>query len=161
TEFIHDVEKADDGSIVVDKYLCAGDNIYAAGDIARFPDWRTGQSVRIEHWRTAQQQGKCAALNMAGRKTRYRNIPFFWTNQSGNQLRYVGHAGSWDDMYVSGNISSGNFVAYYVKDGVILAAAGLNRDKEMLAIEELMKNEKMPDIAAVKKKLFDILSFIN
>ena len=80
---------------------------------------------------------------MAGIKTLYRNPPFFWTNQFGHQVRYVGYAGSWDDIYISGDVSTMDFIAYYIKEGVILAVASLNRDKEMLAAEELMKNGRM------------------
>ena len=58
TDFLKGVPRHADGSVTVDKYLRVADGLYAAGDIARFPDWRSGELIRIEHWRLAQQHGR-------------------------------------------------------------------------------------------------------
>ncbi|HEY7183485.1 MAG TPA: FAD-dependent oxidoreductase, partial [Blastocatellia bacterium] len=92
TDFLKGVELSDDGGVVVDEHLRATDGLYAAGDIARFPSPLTGERQRIEHWRTALQQGRIAARNMAGKNVAYGNVPFFWTRQFDAGLLYVGHA---------------------------------------------------------------------
>ena len=138
TQFIDVVELDHAGAIIVDSRLRAADGLYAAGDIASFPDPRTGERVRIEHWRTAQQQGRTAARNMVGHNVRFDAVPFFWTRQFDVALLYVGHAASWDDIIYRGDISSQDFLAFYVKNNRVLAVAGMNRDREMAAAEELL-----------------------
>jgi len=160
TDFIRGVNKGRDGGIIVDRNMSAGNDIYAAGDVAQFPDWRTGDMIRIEHWRTAQQLGKCAALNMIGKNVPFGGVPFFWSSQVKVHIRYVGHASSWDDLIVDGDISSQDFITYYIKNGSVLAAAGINRDRELLVIEDLMQHNRMPDIEHLKRKSFDIFSFL-
>lgn len=81
TEFLRGVAlHPEDQSVPVDEYLQAAEGLYAAGDIARYPDWRTGAAIRIEHWRVAAQQGRIAAYNMA-RSVKFRGVPVFWTMQ--------------------------------------------------------------------------------
>ena len=92
TEFLTGVELAKDGGVVVDDHLRAANGLYAAGDIAPFPSVRTGERQRIEHRRTALQQGRIAAHNMAGKEVANNAIPFFWTRQFDAGLAYVGHA---------------------------------------------------------------------
>jgi NADPH-dependent 2,4-dienoyl-CoA reductase/sulfur reductase-like enzyme/nitrite reductase/ring-hydroxylating ferredoxin subunit len=144
TDLIKGIMFERDGSVRVDEYLQAYDGIHAAGDIACFPDKRTGRHTRIEHWRTAQQQGQVAARNMLGGKVPYDKIPFFWTSQAGLHLRYVGHAEEWDEIITEGDVMAADFVAYYVRDGKVLAAAGNNRDKELAAAEVLMREDRLP-----------------
>jgi NADPH-dependent 2,4-dienoyl-CoA reductase/sulfur reductase-like enzyme/nitrite reductase/ring-hydroxylating ferredoxin subunit len=151
TGFLEGVELHEDGSIIVDAHLRAADGLYAAGDIARFPDARTGERVRIEHWRTAQQQGRVAAHNMAGKPETFDGVPFFWTRQFDAGLLYVGHAASWDEIVYQGDIAAQDFLAFYVKGGRVVAVAGMNRDREMAAAEELMRLERMPTRDQIKK----------
>ena len=152
---------ADDGSIIVDEYFSAAENVYAAGDIARFPDWRTGERLRIEHWRTAQQQGRQAAHNMAGRGTPYTAVPFFWTMQAGLSIGYIGHAADWDSTIVYGSIAEKDFLVFYVKGDRILAAAASGRSRELNAVHELFRRGKMPPPADVKEKSFDFTTLID
>src|SRR4030095_12633703 len=81
TQFLEGVELEESGAVVVDSRLRAADGLYAAGDIASFADTRGGKRERIEHWRTAQQQGRTAARNMVGRDVAFEGAPFFWTRQ--------------------------------------------------------------------------------
>ena len=157
TDFLQGVERMEDGGLRVDEHLRAADGLYAAGDIAAFPDWRTGETVRIEHWRTACQHGRRAGYNMAGRPAPYRSIPFFWSAQHGNSLRYVGHAEDWDEEMYDGDVEEGKFIVYYVKSGQVLAAFGMGRDKEMAAIEELMRRDKMPTPDVLRSGDVDLL----
>src|SRR5215216_662475 len=139
TQFIDGVELDHAGAIIVDSRLRAGDGIYAAGDIAAFIDSRTGERIRIEHWRTAQQQGRTAARNMIGRDVEFDAVPFFWTQQFDAGLIYVGHGKSWDEIIYRGDVLSREFLAFYVKNDRILAVAGMNRDREMAEIEESIR----------------------
>ena len=138
TQFLDGVELDHAGAVIVDSRLRAADGLYAAGDIASYPDPRTGERVRIEHWRTAQQQGRTAARNMVGRNVRFDAVPFFWTRQFDAGLLYVGHAASWDEIIYRGDVKSHDFLAFYVKDNRVHAVAGMNRDREMAAAEELI-----------------------
>ena len=150
THFLEGVELDHAGGVVVDAHLRATDGLYAAGDIASFPDPHTGERVRIEHWRTALQQGRAAARNMVGHETAFDGVPFFWTRQFDAGLLYVGHAASWDEIIYHGEISSHEFLAFYVKNDRVLAVAGMNRDREMAAIEELMRLDRLPTPTQLK-----------
>lgn len=161
TDFLKGIDLNPDGSLKVDQYFQAAKDVYAAGDIASFPDWRTGEYMRIEHWRTAEQQGRIAAHNMAGKKTAYNSVPFFWTTQSGLNLRYVGHVKNWDDIIIHGDLSSIEFIAFYVKNNRVLAAAGNKRDKEIAAIEELMRLNKLLTPEELENNRVDLLDFMK
>jgi NADPH-dependent 2,4-dienoyl-CoA reductase/sulfur reductase-like enzyme/nitrite reductase/ring-hydroxylating ferredoxin subunit len=139
THFIEGVELDQNGGVIVDSQLRAADGTYAAGDIATFVDSRTGERTRIEHWRTALQQGRTAARNMIGHGVAFDGVPFFWTHHFDIGLLYVGHATSWDKIIYRGDVSSREFLAFYIKNGRVLAAAGMNRDRDMAAIEESMR----------------------
>jgi len=138
TGFIRGVTLNDDGGVPVDAHLRAADGLYAAGDIASFPLRGDGAAIRVEHWRVAEQQGRIAAMNMLGRSVRYDAVPVFWTIQYMRTLDYIGHATSWDEIVVHGDLEEGKFLAYYVKDGVVAAAAGMDRDKDTAALIALM-----------------------
>ena len=160
THFLEHVELDHAGGIVVDSRMRATDGIYAAGDIASFTDVRTGDRMRIEHWRTAQQQGRVAARNMAGRDVAFDGVPFFWTRQFEVGLVYVGRAASWDEIVFDGEVSSHDFLAFYVKNEHVLAVAGMSRDREMAAAEELMRLNRMPTREQLKEggvSLFEML----
>ena len=159
TEFVHGINLLKDGSIKVDKHFKLNDDIYAAGDIATFPDRRTGKDTRIEHWRTAEQQGRAAGFNMAGKNFEYKSIPFFWTRQAGLAINYVGHATEWDEIIIEGNVKEKNFMAYFVKENKVLAAAGSgNKKKELAAVNALMGEDKMPSAEEIKSA--DVMELI-
>jgi NADPH-dependent 2,4-dienoyl-CoA reductase/sulfur reductase-like enzyme len=161
TDFLQGIQLHKDGGVITDQYLQFGDGIYAAGDIARFPDQRTGESTRIEHWRTAEQQGRIAAHNMAGKQTVYDSVPFFWTEQYGVSLRYVGHVQQWDEVIIEGNIADHDFIACYVKNGRILAAAGCGRDRDLAAIEELMRDNRLPPPEGLRRQKIDWVGLLT
>lgn len=144
TDFLENIELHKDGGVIADEFLRIAENIYAAGDITHFPDVRTGEETRIEHWRTAMQQGRTAAHNMAGKREAFTAVPFFWTAQFDTNLRYVGHAKDWDRIVIQGDVKKQDFLAFYIKDFRILAVAGMNRDKEMAVWEELIRNNRVP-----------------
>ena len=161
TDFLHGIDLLPDGSLAVDQFFCAAQDVYAAGDIATFPLPHTGEKVRIEHWRTALQHGRVAGHNMAGKKIAYASVPFFWTNQVDLYFRYVGYAKEWDDIIIQGDLASENFIAYYVKNNKVYAAAGNNMEKEMAAIEVLMQLNRMPSPKELKSGAINIIEFLN
>jgi apoptosis-inducing factor 3 len=132
TDFIEGVEIDERGGILVDASMRAADGLYAAGDIAAFPDARTGERIRIEHWRTALQLGRIAARNVAGSRAMYDAIPFFWTQQFDLTLRYVGHVREWDEITVDGDLAARDFLACYMRDGRVAAAASVGRDRAII-----------------------------
>jgi NADPH-dependent 2,4-dienoyl-CoA reductase/sulfur reductase-like enzyme/nitrite reductase/ring-hydroxylating ferredoxin subunit len=161
TDFIDGLVKSPDGGIKVDDTFWAAEDIYAAGDAAVFPFWMTGEDIRIEHWRTALQQGRTAGFSMAGKNTKYESIPFFWTYQAGLTIRYVGYAKNWDDIIYQGDVSSKEFIAFYVKGNKVIAAAGIGKDKEIAAVEALMKAGKMPSTKELKDKKPDLPALVK
>ncbi len=161
TEFIKGLNLQKDGSVRVNKYFQAENDIYAAGDIITMKDWRTNEDIRIEHWRTALQQGRLAAHNMKGIAAPFNCIPFFWTEQLGISLRYVGHAKDWEEIIIHGDIASKDFISYYIKNNMVYSAAGCNRDKEMAAIEELMISNKMPPASKLKYDSVDFIGLLS
>jgi NADPH-dependent 2,4-dienoyl-CoA reductase/sulfur reductase-like enzyme len=161
TEFISGIELLEDGSLKTDSHLQAEEDVYAAGDIASFPDFRTGEHIRVEHWRLAQQLGRTAGANMAGEKIEYLGVPFFWTEQAGITLRYVGYVSGWDEIIIDGNLAHKDFVAYYIKNNAVMAAAGINRDKEIDAIHLLIKEQNLPEVEALRDNSADVLSLVQ
>jgi NADPH-dependent 2,4-dienoyl-CoA reductase/sulfur reductase-like enzyme/nitrite reductase/ring-hydroxylating ferredoxin subunit len=151
THFLEGVALAEDGGVLVDSRLRAAEGLYAAGDIASFPDPVTGERARVEHWRVAQQQGRAAARNMMGRDADFDGVPFFWTRQFDAGLLYVGHAAGWDEIVYSGDTDAHDFLAFYVKGGRVVAVAGMNRDREMATAEELLRLGRMPAPAPLRE----------
>ena len=110
--------------------------IFAAGDIARFPyALAGGGSVRIEHWVVAERQGQIAAMNMLGRREKYEQAPFFWSQHYEVPINYVGHAEAWDSTEVVGAIQERDGLVHFRKDGRMLAVASISRDRENLTAE--------------------------
>ena len=120
----------------VDQYLCSSDpHIYAAGDIARWPDRLGGQPIRVEHWAVAENLGQCAARNMLGQQKAFDTVPFFWTEQYDFALGYTGHAEDWDEIHIDGSLAARDCSISYLRGGTQLALATVSRDLEGLRAE--------------------------
>jgi NADPH-dependent 2,4-dienoyl-CoA reductase/sulfur reductase-like enzyme/nitrite reductase/ring-hydroxylating ferredoxin subunit len=136
--------------VVVDDHLRTSDpDIYAAGDIAAYPDARSGERVRIEHWAVAERQGQAVARTMLGRGGPYRDVPFFWSAHYDVTLGYVGHAQRWDRVRERGSLEEGKFVCAYEQGGKVLAVVTLGEDRVSLQAEAAMEAGDEAKLAAL------------
>jgi NADPH-dependent 2,4-dienoyl-CoA reductase/sulfur reductase-like enzyme len=146
------------------------ENVYAVGDISRYPYHLTGENVRIEHWNVAQNQGRLVAKVIVTKLKSpeeslpvFKQIPYFWTVQFGKSIRYVGHATSFDETIVQGSTEMDatggglSFVVYYCRKGQVVAVCSLAKDPVVSHASELMRIGKMPSAQQLKAGL-DLLT---
>jgi NADPH-dependent 2,4-dienoyl-CoA reductase/sulfur reductase-like enzyme/nitrite reductase/ring-hydroxylating ferredoxin subunit len=130
-----------DHGVLVNEYMeTSVQDIFAAGDIARFPD-RFGGKIRVEHWVAAERQGQTAALNMLGERQKHDAVPFFWSQHYDVPINYVGHAESWDRIEIDGRIEDSDCLVRYIKNGMVKAVASIFRDLDSLKCELAMETE--------------------
>jgi NADPH-dependent 2,4-dienoyl-CoA reductase/sulfur reductase-like enzyme/nitrite reductase/ring-hydroxylating ferredoxin subunit len=129
-----------DRGVIVDEYLrTSAPDVFAAGDVARFPEARTGDKIRVEHWVVATRQGETAALNMLRKKRRFDTVPFFWSAHYDYTISYLGHAESWDRVDIAGSVEKLDCAVAFRKGEHTLAVATIGRDKASLEAELAME----------------------
>lgn len=146
-----------DNGIVVDEFCRTSvDGVFAAGDVANHRHPVFGRHVRVEHFDNAIKQGAAAARNMMGQAEPYDDPHWFWSDQYDHNLQYAGHADSWDELVVRGSTEDRNFVAFYMEQGVVLAALGLNRGKDVRRAMKLIRTRARPDPVRLRDEDADL-----
>ena len=134
--------KVDDGVVVDAELRTSDEHIFAAGDLARYPDPRAGKSIRVEHWVVAERQGQTAARNMLGAKEAFADVPFFWSMHYDVGINYVGHAEKWDRAVVDGSPAAKDCAVRFFAGDQLLASATLFRDAESLDTERKLEEDR-------------------
>src|SRR5829696_5209798 len=129
--------------VLVDEYCRTSvEGIFAAGDVANHYHPVFERHIRVEHWQNALKQGPAAALNMLGENEPYSEIPWFWSDQYEHNIQYAGFHTEWDELVVRGTMEERNFIAFYRKDGRVLAAAAINRGRDLRRSIPLIKAQE-------------------
>lgn len=115
--------------------------VYAAGDIARWPDRYSAGRIRVEHWVVAERQGQTAAHNMMGHREPFAAVPYFWSQHYDVPINYVGHAEKWDEIAIEGDVSAKDCVVRFRRAGRTQAIASIFRDRESLQAELSMERQ--------------------
>src|SRR5690606_7234196 len=111
---------------------------YAAGDVANHYHPLYDRRMRVEHFDNATRHGTAAALNMLGMRTRHDDPHWFWSDQYDHSIQYAGNAARWDDIVVRGSVEERDFIAFYIADGAIAGAFGLNRGGDIMTVKSLL-----------------------
>jgi 3-phenylpropionate/trans-cinnamate dioxygenase ferredoxin reductase subunit len=157
TDLVDDTPVRVENGIVVDE-LCRTnvDGIYAAGDVANHYHPVFGRRIRVEHWDNALKQGATAARNMMGRPEVFEDPHWFWSDQYEFNLQHVGFASDWDEFVVRGSLDERDFLGFYLKEGLVQAAIGVNRGKEVRRAAAVIRRRRQVDPGALRDEDVDV-----
>lgn len=127
-----------DGITVDERCETSVEGVFAAGDVASFPNPVDGEHIRVEHWANAQKQGAAAARAMLGSEEPYSELPWFFSDQYDLRMQYVGHASAWDEVVLRGDVAGRKFAAFYLNEGLLLATMAIGMPKEIAASRKLI-----------------------
>lgn len=148
TELAADAGLAIDNGIVVDEFACTSDaDIYAAGDCTNHPSEFLGRRIRLESVQNAMEQGRCVAANILGKPTKYANVPWFWSDQYELKLQMVGISTGYDQVVLRGSSAGRAFGAFYLKDGVVIAADMVSKLQEFMIAKKFVAAKMVIDPA--------------
>jgi 3-phenylpropionate/trans-cinnamate dioxygenase ferredoxin reductase component len=148
-----------DNGIVVDEYCRTNiDGIFAAGDVTNHYHPVFRQRMRVEHWHNALNQGAAAARNMMGRASVYDEIHWFWSDLYDHNLQYAGFHRGWDELVVRGSMENRDFIAFYVKEGIVAAAVGMNRGRDVRRTMSLIRQRTVADPSQLADDDLDLRS---
>jgi len=145
------LELGERDAVIVDETLRTSDtNIYAAGDIAAWPDPTFGKRLRVEHWDVARRQGLRAGRNMAGEEKPYTSLPYFFSDLFDFSFEVWGDLTTWDRTVTRGTLESGSFALYYFDQGKMVGVLAVGRpDEERKPMQALVKaRPAYEDVAA-------------
>ena len=131
--------QVDNGVLVGETLRTSAADVFAAGDVARYPEPTSGQAARIEHWVVAERQGQAVARSMLGIGGVYREAPFFWSQHYDVTISYVGHAASWERCEIKGELEKRDACAIYSRNGKTIAVATIGRDRLSLRVEAALE----------------------
>lgn len=143
TELADTAGLAVDNGIIVDEHLSTIDpDVFAAGDVANTYYPLLGTHLRLEHWSAAYNQGPVAAVNMMDRVTTYDQVPYFFSDQYDSGMEYSGYVapGGYDSVVFRGDVTTGEFIAFWMRDSKVLAGMNVNTWGVTDAIEELVRS---------------------
>jgi NADPH-dependent 2,4-dienoyl-CoA reductase/sulfur reductase-like enzyme/nitrite reductase/ring-hydroxylating ferredoxin subunit len=139
-----------DNGILVDSHLRASaPEVWAAGDVARYPEARLGTRIRVEHWQAAERQGQAAARDMLGLGGPFNDVPFFWSQHYDVTLSYIGHAGGEAEIEVLGSLERRDATVLYRDGGKLAAVLTVGRDKQSLEFEAALEHRDRATLEAL------------
>jgi 3-phenylpropionate/trans-cinnamate dioxygenase ferredoxin reductase component len=140
----------DNGVVVDERLVTSVPNIFAAGDVAKAWHPFFERRIRVEHWANALNQGPAAARSMLGRDVSYERIPYFFSDQYDVGMEYSGYAERWDEVVFRGNPDDGEFVAFWLADGRVIAGMNVNVWDVNQHVQELIRERQAVDPRALK-----------
>jgi 3-phenylpropionate/trans-cinnamate dioxygenase ferredoxin reductase component len=157
TDLVDESPMRVENGIVVDEFCRTSvQDVYAAGDVANHYHPLFDRRIRVEHWDNALKQGAAAARVMMGRDEPFDDPHWFWSDQYEFNLQFVGFASEWDQVVVRGSLEERNFLGFYVKDGVVDAAVGMDRGKEVRRVAALIRRRRPVDLARLRDEDVDV-----
>jgi 3-phenylpropionate/trans-cinnamate dioxygenase ferredoxin reductase subunit len=141
--------KVENGVLVDQSLKSSAANVYAAGDVANALNPFYDQHIRLEHWANALNQGPAAARSMLGKQVSYDEIPYFYSDQYELGMEYSGLTPEWDRVVFRGDRASGEFIAFWLLDGRVLAGMNVNVWDVQDHIRALIRSRKQIDVGAL------------